>query len=624
LTRSEFGIELGQEPVNKIVLNRGLTVVGKITDETGNPIVGARIRTAMLNDIREATTGDDGTYRLIGCESLTAKVVVSAKGRATDMKEVRIDSEMDPVNFQMKPGGTVRIRVLDEQDNPVPKARIFFQRWRGSFNYWEFDHVSQYADKNGVWNWSEAPLDEFEADICRPGGMELARQPLISRDEEYVFRPPVALVVSGKVIDAETKEPIKTFQVLPGIRSSESQMNWVQDQRFTATGGEYRIRHTHDYFAHLIRIEANGYQAALSRDIKSDEGNISIDFELRKGTDVAATVLTPSGAPAAGARIALGIAGSQINIRNGDIDGGSTYAARKDTDNAGQFRFPPQDAAFQLVIVHPTGYAHLKVTPESMPMTIELEAWAEVEGTFRIGKNPIPKVPITINTVGPHSYGNDLPNIFTTYDATTGKDGHFVFERVVPGDARIGRRIMLTVSDGAAAATSSTMISANFPAGENTRIDLGGTGRPIVGRLRPPKRLDGKVNWNFALVNVQSYFPAPLSPDDLVPADIKVNTVKRSEWLRQWEQTETGKAWMASKIAYDGNQQFRDSSPRFTASVSRDGSFRIDDMPAGNYSLSVWFSRNAGGQLQNYRFSVPPMDGNESEERLDLGDLNLE
>jgi hypothetical protein len=63
---------------------------------------------------------------------------------------------------------------------------------------------------------------------------------------------------------------------------------------------------------------------------------------------------------------------------------------------------------------------------------------------------------------------------------------------------------MLTVDNGAAVVTSSTMLVANFPAGKTTRIDLGGTGRPIVGRLQPPQRLHGKVNWNFALVNVNA------------------------------------------------------------------------------------------------------------------------
>ena len=127
LTRGEFGIERGREPVAKVVLDRGLTVTGRVTDEAGKPIVGARVRTKFLNDIREATTGSDGVYRLAGCEPRTARIVVSAKGRATDMKELRIDSEMGPVDFKLKPGGTVRIRVLDQKGNPVPKARIFFQ-----------------------------------------------------------------------------------------------------------------------------------------------------------------------------------------------------------------------------------------------------------------------------------------------------------------------------------------------------------------------------------------------------------------------------------------------------------------------------------------------------------------
>src|SRR5205823_2559787 len=126
--------ERGQEPVGKVVLNRGLTVIGKVTDEAGKPIAGALIRTKFLNDIREAKTGADGAYRLAGCEPRATKIVVSAQGRATDMKELNIASEMGPVDFQMKPGGTVRIRVLDEQGNPVPKARIFFQRWRGRFS----------------------------------------------------------------------------------------------------------------------------------------------------------------------------------------------------------------------------------------------------------------------------------------------------------------------------------------------------------------------------------------------------------------------------------------------------------------------------------------------------------
>src|SRR5262249_5133856 len=150
LARREFGIEPGRQPTARIVLDRGLTVAGKVTDEDGKPVAGATVRTKFLNDIREAKTGPDGVYKLVGCEARPVRLVVSARGRATDMKELNIEPGMGPVDFRMKPGGTVRVRVVDQRGHPVPKARIFFQRWRGErFQYFEFDHVSQYADEKG-------------------------------------------------------------------------------------------------------------------------------------------------------------------------------------------------------------------------------------------------------------------------------------------------------------------------------------------------------------------------------------------------------------------------------------------------------------------------------------------
>ena len=579
LTRAEFGLEPGREPAGKVALDRGRTVIGKVTDEEGRPIVGAMVRTKFLNDIREAKTGDDGVYRLAGCEPRAARVVVSAKGRATDMKELNIEPEMGPVDFRMKPGGTVRVRVLDEQGNPLPRARIFFQRWRGRFSYFEFNHISQYADENGVWMWHEAPLDEFRADICPPDGtqMQLLEQPLTPREEEYVFRLPAALVVSGKVVDAETKEPIKVFRVVPGLRSSVDHMNWSRGEGLMASGGQYRIRRDRGYLAHLVRIEADGYHAEVSRDIGSTEGNVAIDFELKRGKNVAAKVVTPSLQPASGAKIALGVAGSQINVSNGEIDDGLTFCAREVADAAGRFHFPSQDKDFQLVITHPSGYAQIKSPAEwDTVRIIRLEPWARAEGTFRVGQKPMANVPITLNVAGRESYGPDRSTIFTHHDVTTGPDGRFAFERVIPGNGRIGRRIMLTVDDGATDVASSCMIPADFPAGKTTRIDLGGTGRPVVGKLQPHEGFHGKVRWNFALVTASAI--APESPA---------------------------------------------AGPYLTASVDRDGTFRIDDVPAGRYSLDVRFDRDNAGRLLNHPLEVPPPGGDAAGLPVDLGTLRL-
>jgi RNA polymerase sigma factor (sigma-70 family) len=575
LSRREFGIERGQEPAARIVLEPGLTVTGRITDDAGRPIAGALVRTQAWNEARQATTGDDGTYKLVGCEPRPARIVVSAPGRATDVRDLNIEPGLGPVDFQMKPGGTVRVRVVDEQGRPVPKARIFFQSWRGRHAYFEFGNVNQYADEKGVWEWHEAPLDEFTANICPPSRMHLLQQPLIARAEDYVFRTSPALVVAGRVIDAETKKPIPEFRVIPGRRYQGGQLSWAREDSFLAKDGRYVRRETRGELAHVIRIEAEGYQAAVSRDIQSTEGSISVDFELTKGHNVAAKVVTPRNLPAAGAKVVLGVPGSQIDIRNGDIYDGSTFAAREVTDQTGKFHFPAQDTDFQLVITHPSGFAIVKSAPQwDLTRIIHLEPWARVEGTFRVGRTVGANVPLEIQVPRLDSYGNDVPRIFSQHDTTTGPDGRFVFERVIPGSGWIGRQITLVMNQGATEVTSSCRTPADFPAGKTLHIDLGGSGRQIVGRLQAPEGFTGKVRWNFAHVDARAVGAGP-----------------------------------------------PEKSPYLMASVARDGSFRIDDVPAGDYMLNVMFMEDDVGALLNHRFQVAPAGS--AVNPVDLGTLRL-
>jgi len=626
LTRVEFGVRPGQQPAAQIRLERGTTVVGKITDDAGKPIAGALVRTQFLNDIRKAETDDNGEYRLVGCEPKIAKLVATAKGKAMDMKEVRITPDLGPVDFTLKPGGTIRVRVLKTDGQPAANTRIFFQQWRGDRVYFAFDNVNQYADANGVWQWNEAPLEEIKADICPPGEMQIPEQTLVAREEEYVFRAIPALVISGSVVDAETKEPVPSFRVVRGIRgyvepnarSGRTHVSWVRPESYVATGGRYEVRPDRAEMAHLIRIEADGYRTAVSRDIQSGEGAVQVDFALEKAADIAATVLTPDGRPAAGAKIAVGIAGSQISVTNGEFDG-STYAARCDADDAGRFHFPMPEGPCRLVILHPAGYAYLKSAEKEIAGSIALTAWARVEGTFRVGSKPVGNVPITINSEPVHSYGNDVPNIFTHHDVTCGPDGRFVFERVFPGNGWIGRRLMLTVENGAEHITSSAMMPANFPAGKTAHIDLGGAGLPVVGRLAPPPSFQGQVLWNFALVDAGIDVAEPKMPTP--PADVQDDPARREAWWKQWKATPEGQAWQKTRDAAD---KVRRANPHFTATVARDGSFRIDDVPPGRYMLNVRFSEHSAGQLFGFRFTVLENGEAQRGEPIDLGVLTLQ
>ncbi|WP_422931961.1 carboxypeptidase regulatory-like domain-containing protein [Singulisphaera sp. PoT] len=576
LSRAQYGIERGKEPTEKLVMDRGLTVTGKVTDEAGKPIAGARVYTKFLNDLRETKTGQDGTYRLDACEASPTRLVVAAKGRATDMKEINVEAGMDPVDFAMKPGGKVRIRVVDMRGKPVPKARIHFQRWRGMIHYFEFKNVNEYADADGSWAWDEAPLDEFKADICPPDGMQLVLQPIIAREDEYVFRTPDTLVISGRVIDAESKKPVPKFRVVPGWQTADGRKGWNRNDSFVANDGQYRIAEDRGENLGLIRIEADGYEAMTSREIRFDEGAITIDFALKPGLGVSAKVVTPNLKPAVGARIALGIAGSQINIKDGDIDDGSTYASRETTDASGRFRFPAQDTDFQLIITHPDGFAHIKSKPEwDRTKIIRLEPWARVEGTFHIGKDLGINIPLTLNVRSPHSYGNDVASIFTSYEGSTGPDGKFRFDRVFPGPGSIGRSIRRIVGQGATTVASSAQVHFDFPAGKTLRINLGGTGRAVVGKLVPPDDFKGRVRWNLADVSLR---------------------------------------------VEDPNRQL--SATYFYASADKDGSFRIDDVPEGTYHLNVRFDSDPPGHLFNQPLIVPQAEAGD-DKPVDAGLLKL-
>lgn len=605
-------------PLSKIKLDRGVSISGVVIDQVGKPIEGALVRVDALNDVRQAKTDKEGRYQVNGCPPKMLEIVATAPGWSIDRKKVLAAPSMDRVNFQMKPGHKIRLRVVDENGQGIPKARIFFQHWRGDHAYFAFDNVNQYADEHGVWEWNEAPGDYFTADICRPGGMNLAGQSLVAREKEYVFYPPPALVISGNVLDAKTGKPIPKFRVIPGLRGSDH-IDWSRRDSYDASGGKYKVIRTHDYPSHLVRIEAEGYRIATSREMKSNEGNVEIDFHLEPAEDIAATIITPSGKPAAGAKVGLGVDGSQISISNGDIDDGSTYAKRLDANQDGQFRIPARGEPFELVITHPEGFAYVRSDKGMIPEEIQLTPWARVEGTFRVGKQPIANATLYINADGPFRYSSTGPRTYVHNRITTGKNGEFALDRILPGDGSIGRQIVLTVEAGSTEATSAVRRFVEFRAGETTKFDLGGQGRPVVGKLIPPKTYKKKVLWNFATVSGSSGLvgPQPAQPPEAIKNDPKAS----KDWWAAWRESPAGQEWLA---AYQAFQQQRRRAPYIDATVDQEGIFRIDDVPEGVYKLDVHFhGPEIPGTITGYQFEVPPMEEGRSDEALDLGTLQL-
>lgn len=631
VSRREYEVKDNQTPAPRIVLDRGLAITGSVTDENGKPVPGALVRTKFTNDLRKATTDERGVYLLTGCEPRLTRVVVSAKDRAPEVQEVRVDPEMEPVDFVLKPGGKIRIRVVDEQGKGIPKSRILFQHWRGSWiGFFEFDYVNQYADENGVWEWNEAPLDEFQADICRPGGMYLSSQTLIARDEEYVFTPPKMLAPSGRVVDAKTKQPIKKFLVTHGVQSSRTQSRilWLTSDRSEAREGTYRLRIARDAPGHYIRVAAPGYRVAVSRKLQNTEGDVKLDFELEPAQDIATTILTPDGKPAVDAKIAVGVKDTQISIRNGDIRNSSTSATLVHSNTAGHFHTPATSEPFQLVITHPAGFAHYKSDSGPLPDPLRLTPWARVEGQFRIGNQPAPKVYLTIQESIFLQSNENGPRFSTWTIKPTGPDGQYDFDRVFPGKGYLSRSLSHLVFEGAREVTSAILVPLEFVAGKTIHLDLGRTGRPVIGKLVPPEKHQEKVTWQFASIDGYSFLDPP--PGIMALEELQKDPQKYLTWYKNWKASERYATEKASFEKYEvAHEKMILESLRFRASVAPNGSFRIDDVPAGTYAMTVYFHSDnpkihpSPGHLINYIFSVPPAEKNSEAKPIDLGTLTL-
>jgi hypothetical protein len=80
-------------------------------------------------------------------------------------------------------------------------------------------------------------------------------------------------------------------------------------------------------------------------------------------------------------------------------------------------------------------------------------------------------------------------------EATSDATGHFLFERVIPGEVTVSEVLQLNSN----MYSNSRSVRVDAKADETARVDIGGTGRAVVGRLRIPPELAERVDLSSSL-----------------------------------------------------------------------------------------------------------------------------
>jgi len=177
--------------------------------------------------------------------------------------------------------------------------------------------------------------------------------------------------------------------------------------------------------------------------------------------------------------------------------------------------------------------------------------------------------------------------------AIADSNGHFVFEKVPQGWADVGRLIQTSApplprKSYSHSYSNTSRRQIEVIADETVNIAIGGEGRPVIGRFALPANYDKTIDLSYGIRSLTS------------------------DWDRR-----------------DINRLFSPEFRHFAFAIDHDGTFRIEDVPAGKYQLYVSIENLPINEelrdIAGYSgvVEIPETIGGRTEEPFDLGTFEL-
>ncbi|QEH32181.1 ECF RNA polymerase sigma factor SigE [Aquisphaera giovannonii] len=584
-----------------IVLDEGIVAEGLVLDPAGRAVPGASVVAGDYGSYADsgpgpATTDAEGRFRFhlpAGMADLTAQV----KGFAPATAKVPVEPGMKPLELRLAAGRRIAGRVVDRRRSPLKDVTVEVHQWKGL----RVLDWSGKTDAEGRYAWDAAPAEPVYLTFSHPDFNTQDQRLFQAGDPEADVVMHEPLRVRGRVMDARTGRPIPKFTIHDGYYEDNAHFGfidtahprWTSDEpRREFTDGSYEIEYDQPSIAAVgVRIEAEGHLPATSGRIAIAGGEAVFDAKLEPAVGPSGVVLGLDGRPLAGATVVLwdGYGRGMWYSSRPPFLVASDLSTR--TDAEGRFGFTPQAESFRIFIEHETGFAEvngrdLEPAPARTP-TIRLRPWARVEGTVMIGSKPAASASVDLLSEGGIAWspGEAVP-MMQSERRVTDVEGRYAFERVLPGRYTVARSFRLARSSSEDGRANSLAIG--IEAGRTVRVSLGGSGRPVVGRFIIPAGIDPAATFS-----IQG---------------------------QQLERVTSG----------SGDAP----GARFTAdtNVRPDGTFRVEDVPAGRYRLRAEVqgptderAGQPGRKLADADVPVivPGASGGPPEKPLDVGTIML-
>ena len=559
------------------------TIQGTVKDPDDQPVSGAKVLVGYVSasDRRETTTGADGGFVLAGCKPGENLLTASAPGFANTTREINITTNSSPFDIMLQKGGVLRLLIRNQNGEPVPGANAWLDTInQGPANSPHYNvkrtqvDFNEESDSDGRLIWSNAPEGELKFQFSAAGYMQTGYIYLTADGREHVITLNPALVISGAVQDAESGEPIPHFRIGIGWPQADpihNQTNgqWSSIGRFWPefSGGQYRQTMEEAALGgvpnpgYVLKFEAEGYSPFVSRVIAADEGQVQLDVSLHRASSMVITVLDPDGRRAAGADVGLVGPGAQLRLLPGGFSrDGAGSAALLATDDSGCFIFTTADTISRIIVADAVGYAEATPAELTNSPTLTLQPWGRVEGTCFSGGQPVAGREYLFNLFGDEG-NNSIDADFTAYKVESGADGKFTLPKVPPGKHYLVRLIRTRISPGGMAWMHGLKTEVMIQPGETTPVTFGDTSYTVTANVQWP----GRVCPTNGMLNASLHTPMPPLPTGLHD---------HPDLIRQFYQSPE-------------YQALAKSSQHYPMAANADGSLAAEDVPPGNYTLSV-------------------------------------
>ncbi len=282
-------------------LHGDLVVAGRVAHAlTKLPVAEARtvLKTAGME--REATTDAEGRFRFSEASPGEGELIVEADAFGRERVRIAQVQAAADLLVTLKPGRIVHIRVVDEQQMPVPEVVVeTLDQPRADLRQAVTDDDGQVTLGGIHFDAFILPLRLTHADyVSRATFDRQIMTPSDSAESWHEFILVRAGSVSGRITSAQSGEPLQGARIFAGDQYSEAAPRDWSDYEGRYTIGGIRPGDA------ILTIHLAGYAPELKQVTIKARETTALDVPLAAAAAIRGVLKTEAGDPVAGAEIA--------------------------------------------------------------------------------------------------------------------------------------------------------------------------------------------------------------------------------------------------------------------------------------------------------------------------------